>query len=76
MMKSLLPVVPLVLLSVTSIDVQRTFADDDLSLRWVYVQTNLQVTENADRLLVPLLQQSTEAGQSPLGTSRPGCSVP
>ncbi len=50
MIKSLLPVSPLVLLSVIFTDIQCAVADDGLSRRWVYAQTNLQVTENADRL--------------------------
>lgn len=50
MMKSPLPVWLLVLLSVIFADIQSAFPDDGVSRRWVYVQTNLQVTENFDRL--------------------------
>lgn len=49
-MKSDIPILLLSCLSVAVLGVQRTFADDDLPRRWVYLQTNLQVTENADRL--------------------------
>lgn len=61
MIKSHYPVLPLVLLSVIFVDFQRTFADDGLSRRWVYVQTNLQVTENADRL-EEILRRAKVAG--------------
>jgi len=59
-MKSLRPLL-LVCLSVIAIDIQSSFADDELSRRWVYVQTNLQVTENADRL-EEILRRGKAAG--------------
>lgn len=49
-MNSVFRLLLLVCLSVAISDMRPIFADDGLSRRWVYVQTNLQVTGNADRL--------------------------
>ena len=51
----------LMCLGIAVVDFQRAYAKDELTRRWVYVQTNLQVTENADRL-AEILQRAKRAG--------------
>ncbi len=60
-MKSRLPLQLTGLVTSLLISVRLAAADDGLSRRWVYVQTNLQVTENADQLAA-LLQRAQTAG--------------
>lgn len=56
-----LAVLMLVCLGVSAVDEQWSFAADDLPRRWVYVKTNLQVTEYADQL-ADVLRRSKAAG--------------
>lgn len=55
-MSRFFPALVLVCLSASVHHVRPTFADEELSRRWVYVQTNLQVTDHADRLEKLLLR--------------------